>query len=214
VARSNPGGVIGCENTLPWKLRTDMKFFRSVTENHVVIMGRKTLDSLGRPLPKRLNIVISSKPGIDTDNLFWASSPENALFIADFLSILHGMNKIIVIGGAQIYKAFKDQFTRIYLTEVFHEFPCGDAYFDEKFNLREWDLISKTRYEASELDEFDFEISILDRKRRFTRHRQLSEFYVNENLDKLRNDFDKFSDRFCSPRPDKADQIKLPLKVA
>ena len=213
VARSSPGGLIGCENKLPWRLRTDLKFFKSVTESHVVIMGRKTLESLGRPLPNRINIVLSSNPGRDTEDLIWATSPEMAIFIADYLSILRDKSEIIVIGGAQIYKVYSEQFTRIYLTEVLHDFGDGDAYFTESFDLREWKVLQKKEYPASDHDEFDFVITVLEKRRIYTRHRDIQEFYVNGELDRLKSDFGKFTDKLSRPAVESS-QISLPLLVA
>lgn len=214
VARSNPGDVIGCENHLPWRLKTDMKFFRSVTEGHVVIMGRKTFESLGRPLPKRLNIVISRSPGQDAENLLWADSPEMALHLADFFSIIKEKSQIIVIGGAQIYKMFCDQFTKVYLTEVFHSFECGDAYFNQKFDLREWSVVQEKEYEQSDDDEFPFKISVLDRKNKYTRHRKISEFFVGAKSDRLLPHFPVFRSKIERDDMNIEEQIKLPLLVA
>lgn len=214
VARSSPGDVIGCENELPWRLKTDMKFFRSVTEGHVVIMGRKTFLSLGRPLPKRLNIVVSRNPGEDTENLLWANSPEMALHLADFFSILKDKSEIIVIGGAQIYSMFKDQFTKIYLTEVYHEFECGDAYFRHKFDLREWDIIQQKDYDKSDVDEYPFKISVLDRKIKYTRHKSLHDFYVKSASDRVRASLPIFTERFKEANKNLDGQIRLPLLVA
>ncbi|SFL38967.1 dihydrofolate reductase [Methylobacterium pseudosasicola] len=214
VARSNPGDVIGCENELPWKLRTDLKFFRSVTEGNCVIMGRKTLESLGRPLPNRINIVLSRQGGDNRDNLMWAHSPEDALFLADFYSILNARPQTIVIGGAQIYELFKELFTKIYLTEVQHKFECGDAHFRERFDLREWDLIKRNDFKASDVDQYDFTISVLERKIKYTRHRKIEDFLVKENIDIIKKDLHNFCDKFQST-PDQAEtQISLPLLVA
>ncbi|MGU3421902.1 dihydrofolate reductase [Methylobacterium sp. D54C] len=214
VARSNPGDVIGCENELPWKLKTDLKFFRSVTVGHAVIMGRKTLESLGRPLPNRINIVLSTKGGENRDNLYWAKSPEDALFIADFFSIIQGNSQIIVIGGAQIYLVFKQLFTKIYLTEVQHRIDCGDAYFKERFDLREWVLISKQEFKASDIDEYDFNISILERRNKYTRHRKLEEFLVREKPDVSKKDLEEFPEKFINPPAETKSQGNLSLLVA
>lgn len=214
VARSNPGDVIGCENHLPWRLKTDMKFFRSVTEGHVVIMGRKTFESLGRPLPKRLNIVISRRPGQDDENLLWADSPEMALYLADFFSIIRGKSQIIVIGGAQIYKMFCEQFTKIYLTEVYHHFECGDAYFDQKFDMREWAVVQERYYDKSEDDEFPFKISVLDCKRKYTRHRKVSDFFVGSKSHELMKHLPVFQSKIEKGDIDSEEQISLPLLVA
>lgn len=211
VARSSPGGVIGCENQLPWKLKTDMKFFRSVTQGHVVIMGRKTFESLGRPLPNRTNIVLSTEKGAHFENTIWVNTREMALYIADFYSIIAGKSEIFVIGGAQIYKVFDQLFTKIYLTEVFHHFPNGDAYFNTKFDLREWDVIQNQKHTASELDEFDFQILVMDKKRKYTRVRNISEFYVDNEVPQIKKDLPKLTKNLSSDTLGVEEQISLPF---
>ncbi|WP_082476609.1 dihydrofolate reductase [Methylobacterium sp. Leaf99] len=182
VARSSPGGVIGCENQLPWKLKTDMKFFRSVTQGNAVIMGRKTFESLGRPLPNRTNIILSTEKSGLADGTIWVNTPENALYIADLFSILGARTEIFVIGGAQIYKVFTSMFTKIYLTEVFHQFQGGDAFFRNKFDRREWDIVQENTYPASDQDEFPFRICVMEKKIKYTRNRDITEFYVNNKF--------------------------------
>ena len=213
VARSNPGGVIGCENELPWKLRTDLKFFKSVTKGHVIIMGRRTLESLGRPLPNRVNIVLSTNPGEDRDNLIWAKDRETALHLADVISILRGYNQIIVVGGAQIYKLFADLFTKIYLTEVYADLQCGDAYFKENFDRREWNVINKREYKSSEFDQYDFSISMLEKRIKYTRHKSLDSFYVRDEFYRAKTDFSTFVEKFKVSSFEE-EQILLPMLVA
>ncbi|MGI9464727.1 MAG: dihydrofolate reductase, partial [Aestuariivirgaceae bacterium] len=82
VARSYPGNVIGCENELPWSLKTDLKNFRTITTGHVVVMGRKTLESIGKPLPNRTNVVLSREESKKSNGVYWAGNVEDALFIA------------------------------------------------------------------------------------------------------------------------------------
>lgn len=214
VARSVPGGVIGCENRLPWKLRTDMQFFRSITTDHVIIMGRKTYESLGRPLPNRLNIVLSRNGGEDQDNLIWANSKEMALYLADFYSISKDKDRIMVIGGQKIYEVFQDLFTKIYLTEVFCNIDCGDAFFKVGFNKREWNTIENKNYPISEGDEFPFMISVLEKRRKYVRHRDISDFYVNNFVEKVGRNLPKLEEnlRILTNKPEK--QILLPLAAA
>ncbi|MCJ2128483.1 dihydrofolate reductase [Methylobacterium sp. E-045] len=211
VARSSPGGVIGCENNLPWRLKTDMKFFRSVTEGNVVIMGRKTFESLGRPLPNRTNIVLSNKPGRDLENLIWVRTPEMALFLADFFSIIKDRRQIIVMGGAQIYELFDKLFTKIYLTEVFHDFKNGDAFFKNKFDMREWSVIGRKNYVASDVDQYDFQISVLERKLKYTRNRDISEFYSQSNTDIIGKNLPNFTEKLRKPGGIYEEQFPLPL---
>src|SRR5688572_22376301 len=87
VARSWPDLVIGIENKLPWHLGTDLRHFRKRTEGHAVVMGRKTFESIGRPLPRRQNIVLSRTQIPDQKGVQWAPNVETALLIADVFSI-------------------------------------------------------------------------------------------------------------------------------
>lgn len=178
VARSHPDHVIGCENKLPWKLKTDMKRFRNLTEGHVVIMGRKTLESIGHPLPNRKNIVLSKERRPSEENVEWVSTAEDAIFLADFHSICMGQDTFFVIGGGEIYKTFydKDLYNRVYLTEVFHEFPNGDSFFPYPFDGRKWSTVEEQDFRASEVDEYPFRFVTLDKKSKTIRTRFLSDF--------------------------------------
>jgi len=182
VARSYPQRIIGCDNKLPWRLKTDLKFFRSVTEGHAVIMGRKTFDSIGHPLPNRLNIVLSRRDGNNTTNLIWVKNRESALFFADFFSVINERTQVVVIGGAEVYGIFLDLVNKIFLTEVFGKFECGDAYFHEQFDLRKWKSIEEKDYPRTDDDDFPFRISVMERRLKTVRQRELSEFLTKDNI--------------------------------
>ncbi|HEY5237292.1 MAG TPA: dihydrofolate reductase [Rhizomicrobium sp.] len=184
VARSEPGHIIGCDNTLPWRLRTDLKNFKTVTSNHVVIMGRKTFDSIGHPLPNRINVVLSTRTATNQEGVYFAQSRASALYMADLLSALNGYTEIFVIGGGTIYKEFP--FNKIHLTEIYAPNIVGDTFFREKFDMRSWKLESETRFPASERDEYPFAIKILRKKDETTfrhRTRSLARFFtIDKNL--------------------------------
>ncbi len=180
VARSYPGNVIGCENTLPWRLKTDLQNFKKLTTGHVVIMGRKTLDSIGKPLPERMNVVLSRDLSHKDKGIFWARDLDNALFIADILSICYYKDEFFVIGGEQIYKnfLFKDFVNKIYLTEVYCEVN-GDAYFDFNIDQGTWKKIHEQDFECSDVDDFPFRFSILKKKNLTVRRRLKSELLTD-----------------------------------
>jgi dihydrofolate reductase len=169
VARSEPGHVIGCDNKLPWHLKTDLKHFKSVTSKHVVIMGRKTFESIGKPLPNRINIVMSgrahaSSPYQDPSPLlYFADSRDSALYFADVFSVLHESKDVFVIGGGAVYKEFKQIFNKVYLTEVYADVK-GDAYFDYDFATKDWLLIEEKKFDLSDKDQFPFAIKTFKRK--------------------------------------------------
>jgi dihydrofolate reductase len=191
VARSVPEHAIGVENCLPWRLKTDMNFFRATTHGHAVIMGRRTLESIGKPLAGRLNIVLTRQASDAAlifrgyNNLAFVSSREEALFAADIFSILQQKKSFFIIGGDQIYDLFVDLFYKIYLTEVFTLVPNADAFFKKKFDMRSWSRVVKKLYEQSEFDQFPFQIQVLERKRKTIRSRMISEFYSNHVNDTL-----------------------------
>lgn len=177
VARSVPGNVIGCENELPWRLKNDLKRFRELTTNHAVIMGRKTYESIGRPLPNRLSVVLSrSLAGTETKipekkaKVVFVGSLEEALFRSDNYSLANGLNDIFVIGGAEIYRLFEGLFNKIYLTEVIAPDVHGDAYFRFKFDRRKWGAVNIEEFSRSEDDEFPFRFLVFERKIKTVRH--------------------------------------------
>jgi dihydrofolate reductase len=195
VARSTPGHVIGCDNKVPWKLRTDLRRFREVTSGHVIIMGRKTHESIGRTLPNRINVVISRRKGDSSPDLLWANDRESALFFADHFSIALGKSTIFVIGGEEIYKMFAPLFNKIYLTEVHAEEIAGDAFFDYKFDLRKWGEVERQSLPQSAEDEFTSDYMVFERRIKSVRQVELWRFLKEEReLETKLPDRDKFND--------------------
>jgi dihydrofolate reductase len=184
VARSEPGHIIGCDNKLPWHLKTDLKNFKKITTNHVVVMGRKTFESIGRPLPNRINIVLSTSALSDGSNVFFADSGESALYFADLLSVTNSYKDIFIIGGGTVYEEFKPVFDKVYLTEVYAENIRGDAFFNYRFDTKEWKLVEEKKFDRSETDEFPFAIKVFERAfSKRIRARLLSSFFKpDENL--------------------------------
>ncbi len=123
IAAVAKNGTIGRNGKIPWDLKEDKKWFRKKTIHHAIIMGRKTFESMGTALPKRLNIVISSAKNYSDKNLISAHNFEEAVKIA-------GAKKIFVIGGEKIYKEALPFAKKIYLTEINREFE-GDTFFPE-----------------------------------------------------------------------------------
>lgn len=180
VARSNPGHIIGSGNKLPWNLKTDLKKFRETTTDHAVIMGRKTFESIGRPLPNRTNIILSREAGNNGNDVYWVNNVENALYIADIMTIVRGKASFFVIGGSQIYSAFHHLINKIYLTEVLSDGIIGDSYFNINFDMRRWKIISSNKYDKNLDDEYDFTIDVLERKIKTVRQHTLS-YFMTEN---------------------------------
>ncbi len=116
--------VIGIENRLPWKLPEDLAHFKALTLGHPILMGRKTFESLGRPLPGRTNIVITRNPDYAPDGCRVAAS------IPDALALCHDAEEVFFIGGAELYAQVIPLADRLYLTEV-DIAPHGDAWFPD-----------------------------------------------------------------------------------
>lgn len=144
-------GTIGDKNSLLWHIKEDMRFFRTTTSGHAVIMGRKTFESLGsKPLPKRKNIVIT-RADRDFEGAFTAHSLEEAIAMAE------GDEEIFIIGGAQIYAEALSVADRMYITRVERDYE-GDTSFP-KIDYSKWRLVSEERYERGE--EFDAPFAFL-----------------------------------------------------
>ncbi len=134
VAALARGGVIGRGNTLPWRLPEDLRRFKQITLGHAVVMGRRTWDSLGRPLPERTNIVLSR------DRDFFAVGAERAVDLDAALAIAaraHPNRSTMVIGGAQVYELALPRARQLRLTEIELDVPDGDAVFPS-FDRRKW----------------------------------------------------------------------------
>lgn len=132
--------VIGVDNQLPWRLKADLQFFKQTTLGHPIIMGRKTWDSLGRPLPGRRNIVI-------TRQLDWqAEGAERATSLEQALALVQETPMAFILGGEQIYKLALPLCQTLYVTEV-DLTPTGDAFFPELSS--EWVEVSR-QVQASE----------------------------------------------------------------
>lgn len=132
--------VIGIDNSMPWHLPGDFKYFKATTLGKPIIMGRKTWDSLGRPLPGRLNIVVSRQTDLALEGAEVYPSLEAAVVRAEQWALEQGASELMLIGGAQLYTQGLEQADRLYLTRVALS-PQGDAWFPE-FDEQRWKLVS------------------------------------------------------------------------
>lgn len=146
-------GVIGKDNTLIWRLSDDLKNFKRITSGHSIIMGRKTFDSIGRPLPNRTNIVISRDRNLQIDGCRVVSSLDEAFQVA---AKFDGNDEAFIIGGATIYEQALLFVDKVYLTKV-KALPEGDAFFNISV-FDSWEVVSKTSFKKDEKNEYDFEI--------------------------------------------------------
>ncbi|ACS84410.1 Dihydrofolate reductase [Musicola paradisiaca Ech703] len=147
--------VIGKENAMPWHLPADLAWFKRNTLNKPVIMGRHTYRSIGKPLPGRLNIVVSSQPG-DDERVIWAASLDEALLAAG------DVEEVMVIGGGKVYQQMLPKAGRLYLTHIDAEVE-GDTHFPE-YEPDEWVSIFSEFHDADEHNSHSYCFEILDRR--------------------------------------------------
>ena len=140
IAAHAENGVIGIDNSMPWHLPGDFKYFKATTLGKPIIMGRKTWESLGRPLPGRLNLVVSRQPGLELQGAQVFPSLEAAVECAEAWAVEQGVNEVMLIGGAQLYALGLPFADRLYLTRVELK-PEGDAWFPP-FERGEWTMVS------------------------------------------------------------------------
>ncbi|MGM0537387.1 MAG: dihydrofolate reductase [Pseudomonadota bacterium] len=140
--------VIGVDNQLPWYLPEDLRFFKRMTQAKPLVMGRKTYQSIGRPLPGRLNIVVTRDLDFQPEGVRVCHDLESALRLADQQATIDGVEEIMVMGGAQIYAQALPFASRLYLTEVDIE-VAGDACFPE-LDMSEWEEVQRVPGKAAE----------------------------------------------------------------
>lgn len=147
--------VIGKDNALPWHLPADFKHFKSVTMGSPIVMGRKTYESIGRPLPGRRNVVISRDTSYSVEGCDVFHAPEAAI------ETLSGEEEVFIIGGATLYSLFLPQVQRLYLTVVQAEFD-GDTRFPELDDAR-WREVAREDHKADDINKYDYSFVTLDR---------------------------------------------------
>jgi dihydrofolate reductase len=161
VARAR-NGVIGREGGLPWRIRSDMALFKATTMGKPVVMGRKTWDSLQRkPLPGRLNVVLSRDGSFEPDGAVVSADFAEALSIAREQAAEDGAPEVCVIGGVALFEMALPKAKRLYLTEVQAEVD-GDAHFPD-FDESQWREVRREEYPAGENDDYPCIFRVLER---------------------------------------------------
>ena len=156
VAAAN-NNTIGKDGKMPWHLPADMKHFKNITWGMPVIMGRKTFESLGKPLSGRKNIVISRQPDFKAERIVIVKNFDDALFAAKQTDA----KEVFVIGGGEIYRLAYENAKRIYLTRVKAE-PEGDVFFPD-LDPKEWFLVSEDEHTADEKQQYSYSFQIWER---------------------------------------------------
>ena len=157
IVAMTPDRVIGINNTLPWHLPAELQNFRKLTMGHPIIMGRKTYDSINRPLPGRQNIVITTNRDYKKEGVDIVYSVEEAL------AQCQNTDEAFIIGGAKIFEETIQKADRMYLTWV-HANVKGDVFFPE-INFNEWKEIEKTSRPADEKNLYAYDVVIYDNLR-------------------------------------------------
>jgi dihydrofolate reductase len=158
-----PNGVIGRNGTLPWRLSDDLKRFRRLTMGHTIIMGRRTWESIGRPLPGRTTIVVTRQRNYQLpDGVHVACSLDEAIEIAS----TRNEEEAFVVGGAELYHEALSHVDRFYFTEVAADVE-GDTYFPLNFDTFDWDgwvTIETEAHDADEKNEYAFVFVTMQRR--------------------------------------------------
>ena len=147
IVAASENNVIGRAGELPWRLSDDLRHFKAITMGKPIVMGRKTWESIGRPLPGRQNIVITRQPDFAADGCDVVTSVEEAIAVAG------DAPEIMIIGGSEIYALFMPHAGRLYLTRV-HTNVDGDAFFPGLDDS--WRLVSEEAHGADGKNEFDY----------------------------------------------------------
>ncbi len=152
--------AIGKNNDLPWRIRDDMKLFRKTTLNHIVLMGRKSMESMGnKPLKNRTNLVVTRSNHYNPSGVIVCKSFDSAMKLAKDL----GEEELFVLGGGEVYAQLVDQCSKLYISHVKTEIIDADVFFPE-LDWRQWREISREYYPQSEGNEFAFDFTIYERK--------------------------------------------------
>jgi len=158
IVAADENNVIGKDNQLPWHLPSDMKYFKNQTWGMTVIMGRKSLDSLGKPLQGRTNIVITRNRDWKHEGVQVAHSLDEAIGMAK----QSGAREIFIIGGAEIFKEAMSVVDRIYLTRIHHKFE-GDAHFPQ-IAAGEWRMVKNRFCDVDEKNKYPHSFQVWERK--------------------------------------------------
>ena len=142
--------VIGVDNKLPWHLPADLKRFKALTNGHHIVMGRKTYESIGKPLPNRTNVIVTRQQDYKVEGCKIVHSLDAAMMVTQ------GDDEAFIIGGADLFKQAIKFADKVYLTVVDTKVARGDTYFPE-LDPGRWKLVDKEQHQADEKNPFAYE---------------------------------------------------------
>ena len=160
IAAMAKNRIIGADNDMPWHLPADLKHFKAITLGKAVIMGRKTYESIGKPLEGRANLVLTRNPDFEGEGVEHVEYIKVALKAGRMVAEITGTDEVMVIGGTQIYEAFLPEADRIYLTEVDLEVE-GDAFFPDLGP--EWKEVARSDVQTDEKSGVQFSFVTLEK---------------------------------------------------
>lgn len=164
IASISNNNVIGHKGDMPWKQKSDLKRFKEITEEHIVIMGRKTYESIGGRLSGRINIIITKNASFNAFGCYIVSSVKESINLSQKLiddGIFEISDDVFVIGGGEIYKEFMPMADKLYITRLNCDIENGDTYFPE-IDKKYWKLISKVSYKKDDKNDYDYSYEYYD----------------------------------------------------
>ena len=156
VVAASKNHVIGRDGGLPWHLPDDLRHFKRITTGKPVIMGRKTYESIGRPLPERRNLIMTRDPD------FAAEGCETVSTLTEAMELVSGADEVMIIGGGQVYRDFLPLADRVYLTRVLADVE-GDTHFPA-LDETVWQLVSCEHHDADDKHAYAFELMVFERR--------------------------------------------------
>lgn len=154
-------GVIGQDNKMPWHLPKDLQYFKKTTLGKPVVMGRKTFESIGKPLPGRTNIVVTRQSDYDAEGISVISNIEDGVHLAKDIAREGHVDEVMIIGGAELYKQTLDKVHRVYLTEV-HAKIDGDAFFPQLSD--DWVCISREHHAPCDRNPYPYSFCVFEKR--------------------------------------------------
>ncbi|KGK40971.1 dihydrofolate reductase [Nitrincola sp. A-D6] len=161
IVAQSQNRVIGVNNKLPWYLPEDLKYFKQITQGKPIIMGRKTYESIGRPLPGRTNIVITRDSSYQLPGIKVVHTLDQALELAEQQALVDGSEEVLVIGGSEIYALALPQADRLYVTQV-HASIAGDAFFPV-LEADQWQEMLRQDFSADGPNPYDYSFIVYQR---------------------------------------------------
>lgn len=150
--------VIGKNNQLPWRLPEDLKFFKETTMGHPIVMGRKTFESIGKPLPGRENVILTR------DQSYEAEGCTVVYSVDELVEKAEKEEQLFITGGAEIFRLMLPFVDRLYVTVIEESFD-GDTYFPKELDWDEWEMVSATPGLKNEKNPYDYQFRIYEKKK-------------------------------------------------